>query len=105
MEALAATPAGRPWQSTGMKAYAALFLSIFLAEIGDKTQLATLLAAASPGASRLGVFLASAGALTLSSLIAVLLGERLGAWIAPHYLTRLAGMIFVALGAWMLWRG
>ena len=88
-----------------MKAYLAVFVSVFLAELGDKTQVATLLAAATPGASRSGVFFASAGALVLSSLLAVLIGERLGTWIAPQYLTRLAGMVFVAMGVWMLVRG
>jgi putative Ca2+/H+ antiporter (TMEM165/GDT1 family) len=88
-----------------MKAYAAVFVSVFLAELGDKTQVATLLAAATPGASRVAVFFASAGALVVSSLIAVLVGERLGTWIAPHYLTRIAGMVFVAMGVWMLARG
>jgi putative Ca2+/H+ antiporter (TMEM165/GDT1 family) len=75
---------------------------VFLAELGDKTQLATLAFAATPGASRLGVFLAAAAALVTSSLLAVLVGERLGTWIAPHHLTRAAGVVFVAIGLWML---
>jgi putative Ca2+/H+ antiporter (TMEM165/GDT1 family) len=54
---------------------------------------------------RLGVFLASAGALILSSLLAVLVGERLGAWIPPHHLSRAAGVMFVAIGGWLLIRG
>ena len=85
-----------------MKTYAAVFLSVFLAELGDKTQVATLLFAATPGVGRLGVFLAAAGALVTSSLLAVLVGERLGAWIPPHYLTRAAGVLFVAIGGWLL---
>jgi putative Ca2+/H+ antiporter (TMEM165/GDT1 family) len=85
-----------------MKTYATVFVSIFLAELGDKTQVATLLYAAAPGVGRLGVFLAAAGALVTSSLIAVLVGERVGSWIAPHYLTRGAGLAFVAVGIWLL---
>ena len=85
-----------------MKTYAMVFVSVFLAELGDKTQLATLTFAATPGVGRLGVFLAAAGALVTSSLLAVLVGERLGAWIPPHYLTRAAGVLFVAIGAWLL---
>jgi len=85
-----------------MKTYAAVFLSVFVAELGDKTQVATLLFAAAPGVSRLGVFLAAAGALVTSSALAVLIGERLGAWIAPHHLTRAAGVLFVVIGGWML---
>jgi len=85
-----------------MKTYAMVFVSVFLAELGDKTQLATLTFAATPGVGRLGVFLAAAGALVTSSLLAVLVGERLGAWLPPHYLTRAAGVLFVAIGAWLL---
>lgn len=85
-----------------MKAYALVFASVFLAELGDKTQLAMLTFAAAPGVSRVGVFVASAAALVTSSLLAVLVGERLGAWIAPRHLTRAAGAVFVAIGLWML---
>ncbi len=85
-----------------MKTYAMVFVSVFLAELGDKTQLATLTFAATPGVGRLGVFLAAAGALVTSSLLAVLVGERLGAWIPPHYLTRAAGVLFVGIGGWLL---
>ena len=85
-----------------MKTYAAVFLSVFLAELGDKTQLATLTISATPGISRLGVFLAAAGALVTSTLVAVLVGERLGAFIPAHYLTRAAGVLFVGIGLWML---
>src|SRR5262249_60538396 len=85
-----------------MKTYALVFASVFLAELGDKTQLATLTFAATPGASRLGVFLAAAAALVTSSLLAVLVGERLGAGVAPHHLTRAAGVGVVAGGPRML---
>lgn len=85
-----------------MKAYAAVFLSVFVAELGDKTQLATLLFASRPDTSKVGVFLASAAALVTSSLLAVLIGERLGAWLRPELLKMLAGGAFIAIGAWML---
>jgi putative Ca2+/H+ antiporter (TMEM165/GDT1 family) len=85
-----------------MKTYALVFASVFLAELGDKTQLATLTFAATPGVSRIGVFVAAAAALIMSSLLAVLIGERLGVWIAPAHLTRAAGVLFVAIGLWML---
>lgn len=87
-----------------MKSHAAVFLSVFLAELGDKTQLATLLFAANPNVSKLGVFVAAAGALVTSSLLAVLVGERLGAWIRPDLMTTIAGIAFIAIGAWMLLR-
>ena len=85
-----------------MKTYALVFASVFLAELGDKTQLATLSFAAAPGVSRLGVFLAAAAALATSTLVAVLVGERLGQWIAPHHLTRAAALLFIGIGVWML---
>ena len=50
-----------------MRSYAAVFVSILLAELGDKTQLATLIFATNPGVSRIGVFLAAAAALVISS--------------------------------------
>jgi len=85
-----------------MKAYAAIFLSIFMAELGDKTQLATLLFASSPHTSKVGVFLAAAGALVISTLVAVLVGEALGTWLRPDLLRRLAGVAFIAIGGFML---
>ena len=59
-----------------MRSLFSIFLSILLAELGDKTQLATVLFATNPKLSRIGVFVASASALTVSSLLAVLLGEQ-----------------------------
>jgi putative Ca2+/H+ antiporter (TMEM165/GDT1 family) len=85
-----------------MKAYIAVFVSIFIAELGDKTQLATLLFASDPAVSRVGVFLAAAGALMTSSLLAVLAGAALGNVIAPGVLKTIAGVAFIAIGAWML---
>lgn len=85
-----------------MKAYGAVFVSVLLAELGDKTQLATLFFAADPGVSRLGVFLAAAGALVVSSAAAVVVGGEIGSWVAPGHLRVLAGLGFLAIGLWML---
>jgi putative Ca2+/H+ antiporter (TMEM165/GDT1 family) len=79
------------------------FVAVFVAELADKTQLATLaLAAESP--SRLGVFLGSASALVSTSLLAVLAGGAIGRLVPPAQLQRAAGTLFIVLGAWMLWR-
>jgi Ca2+/H+ antiporter, TMEM165/GDT1 family len=84
------------------KLLATTFGTVFLAELGDKTQLATLTFATS-GRSRLPVFLGSAAALILTSAIAVLAGEALTRVISPTLLKRLAGVAFVLIGAWVLW--
>jgi putative Ca2+/H+ antiporter (TMEM165/GDT1 family) len=82
---------------------AAIFATVFLAELGDKTQLATLLFAADSRQHPALVFAAAAAALCLSTAIAVLLGN-----VAGHYLTRvpvklIAGIGFVAIGVWTIY--
>ena len=79
-----------------------IFVTVFFAELGDKTQLATLLFAAEQNTSKMGVFLASAGALVLSSLIAVLVGSHLSTYIPPRVLKLVAGIGFIAIGIWVL---
>ncbi len=79
-----------------------IFLTVFLAELGDKTQLATLLFAAEQNTSKVGVFIASAGALVLSSFIAVLVGSQLSTYIPPRALKLTAGVGFIAIGIWVL---
>ena len=85
-----------------MTMYLQVFLSVLAAELGDKTQLATLVFATNPAASRVGVFVAAASALTLSTLLAVLLGGAVGAWLPPGRLRIVAGCGFIAIGLWML---
>lgn len=79
-----------------------IFVTVFFAELGDKTQLATMLFAADSQVSRVGVFCASAGALVLSSLLAVLLGSQLSAFVSPKVIKIVAGIGFVVIGGWML---
>ena len=79
-----------------------IFLSILLAELGDKTQLATLLFATDPKLSRVGVFVAAASALTVSSLLAVLLWDQITRIVSPSLLETLAGIGFIVIGLWIL---
>ncbi|MBL8937234.1 MAG: TMEM165/GDT1 family protein [Archangium sp.] len=77
------------------------FLAVFVAELGDKTQLATL-SFASSGQSRLSVFVGSALALVATSAIAVVAGEALSRVVPPLTLQRLAGVAFLVIGVWVL---
>jgi Ca2+/H+ antiporter, TMEM165/GDT1 family len=79
------------------KLFASTFAAIFLAEMGDKTQIATFSLAGS-GSSRWVVFAASAFALVCSSAIAVLLGELVSRALPPVWIKRAAGVVFVVLG-------
>ena len=77
------------------------FGMIFLAELGDKTQLATF-GFAAESKSRLAVFLGSAGALVVTSLLAVVFGSVVSRLIPANYIKIGAGGLFVLLGLWML---
>lgn len=79
-----------------------IFVTVFFAELGDKTQLATLLFAADQKVSKFGVFAASSSALVLSSLLAVLVGAQLSLYVSPRMLKLIAGAGFVAIGIWVL---
>ena len=78
------------------------FAAVFLAELGDKTQLATL-GFASSGRSRWAVFVGASLALIATSAIAVLAGEAISRVVSPTLLKRAAGLAFVAIGLWVLW--
>jgi putative Ca2+/H+ antiporter (TMEM165/GDT1 family) len=79
-----------------------IFLSIFVAELGDKTQLATLLFATDHSLSRLSVFTASSAALVLSSLLAVLIGGQVSRFMSPATLQLVAGLGFIVIGVRIL---
>ena len=88
-----------------MKVYAVVFLGVLLAELGDKTQLATVLFATDTTLSRWGVLAAAAGALVTSTAIAVAAGSMLGTWVQGRHLRLAAALGFIAIGGWMLVRG
>lgn len=81
---------------------ASIFLAVFLAELGDKTQLATVLFATDKANHPLMIFLAAAGALVLSTAIAVALGTWGAKYLQLVPLKLFAGIGFVAIGAWTL---
>jgi len=84
-----------------LKVLLTTFGMIFLAELGDKTQLATFSFAAE-SKSRLAVFFGSAGALVLTSLLAGILGSGVSRLIPANYIKIGAGALFVLLGIWMI---
>ena len=80
-----------------LKLVAAVFTSIFLAELGDKTQLATMLFAADKEASKLAVFAGASLALILTSAIGVAAGSFLSQYVSAKTLQYVAG-----IGVWTL---
>lgn len=81
-----------------------IFTTVFLAELGDKTQLATMLFAADKEVSKLTVFVGSSLALVLSSALGVLVGSLLANAINPKMLNIAAGIGFIAIGGLTLWK-
>jgi Predicted membrane protein len=82
-----------------MQVFLKTFATIFLAELGDKTQLATMASASTVGSHhQLVVFAASAAALVLSSALAVLVGARLNRIVSPKTIQIAAGCVFILFG-------
>lgn len=82
--------------------FATTFGAVFLAEMGDKTQLATMSLTATAPSARWMIFAASALALVATSAIAVLVGDVVSRWVSPTVVRRLAGAMFLLIGLWML---
>jgi putative Ca2+/H+ antiporter (TMEM165/GDT1 family) len=82
---------------------AIVFGTVFVAELGDKTQLATLLFAANRPQGKLLVFLAASAALVLASAIGVLAGSVLTRYVEPRHLALAAGVGFMIIGLWTIW--
>lgn len=84
--------------------FATTFALVFVAELGDKTQLAAL-GLASSSARPWAVFWGSAMALVLASALAVGVGKLLAARLDPRWLHYGGAALFIILGGVMLWRG
>lgn len=77
------------------------FFLIFIAELGDKTQLATMLLSAKSN-SIITVFIGSSAALICSSFIGVFAGAYITKYIPPHYIQNSAGVLFIVMGLLIL---
>jgi putative Ca2+/H+ antiporter (TMEM165/GDT1 family) len=81
-----------------------VFTTVLIAELGDKTQLATMLFASSHAANKLTIFLGASLALIATSAVGVLAGAVLTQYVQPTLLHRLAGIGFIGIGLWTLLR-
>jgi putative Ca2+/H+ antiporter (TMEM165/GDT1 family) len=87
-----------------LQLFATVFTTIFIAELGDKTQLATLLYAAEVRNPKLTLFLASTTALVVTSALGVLAGTFISQHVSPKVLSWVAGCGFIAIGVWTIVR-
>jgi putative Ca2+/H+ antiporter (TMEM165/GDT1 family) len=85
--------------------FATVFSTIFVAELGDKTQLATLLYASNASHPKWTIFAASAAALVLTSALGVLAGSFIAETVSPKVVRWAAGFGFIAVGLWVLLAG
>jgi putative Ca2+/H+ antiporter (TMEM165/GDT1 family) len=81
-----------------------VFVAVFIAELGDKTQLATLLFAADKDVSKWAVFVGASVALIATSALGVAAGTLLSEFLSPKLLGIIAGVGFIVIGVFTLWR-
>jgi putative Ca2+/H+ antiporter (TMEM165/GDT1 family) len=85
-----------------LKVLLTVFTAVFIAELGDKTQLATLLFAADRDVSKVTVFIGASLALILASGIGVLAGGLVSQYVSERVLNYVAGAGFIGIGIWTL---
>lgn len=85
-----------------LKVLATVFAAVFIAELGDKTQLATMLFAADKEVSKLTVFLGASLALIVASALGVLAGGVIAEYVSERLLRYVAGTGFIIIGLWTL---
>ncbi len=83
------------------KIFGTAFLTLFLAELGDKTQLAVITMTASTE-SKISVFLGASLALIVVTLLAVLFGGLISQYVPTEWLQRIVAMAFIVIGILML---
>jgi len=86
-----------------LKIFLTIFSVVFVAELGDKTQLATMLFATDKEVSKYTVFLAASAALIVATAVGVLAGSLLSEYINEKILHYLAGIGFVVIGIFTLY--
>lgn len=85
------------------KVFVTIFIAVFIAELGDKTQLATMLFATDKEVSKYTVFFAASAALIIATAIGVLAGSLFSEFINEKYLHYIAGIGFILIGAFTLY--
>ena len=84
------------------KYFGVVFAAVFIAELGDKTQLATMLFASDKEVSKWVVFFAASTALIATSAIGVIAGSTVSEFVSEKTLALIAGIGFIAVGVWTL---
>jgi putative Ca2+/H+ antiporter (TMEM165/GDT1 family) len=87
-----------------LRLLATVFTTVFIAELGDKTQLATMLYAADARNPKLTILLGASGALILSSALGVLAGSLISRYVSPRAMSWAAGLGFIGIGIWTILR-
>ena len=87
-----------------LKVFFTVFAAMFIAELGDKTQLATMLFPADKEISKWTVFLGASAALIVATAVGIIAGALLSQFINEKYLNYLAGSRFILIGAFTLLR-
>ncbi len=85
------------------KNFITIFASVFIAELGDKTQLATMLFAADKDVSKWMVFAAASVALICATAMGVLVGTFISQYVDERTLSYIAGVGFIAIGLFTLY--
>ena len=85
-----------------LKVLITVFIAVFIAELGDKTQLATLLFASDKSVSKWAVFIGASSALVVAAGIGVLAGGVISQYVSEKYLHYIAGIGFIGIGVWTL---
>ncbi len=86
-----------------LKVFLAIFAAVFVAELGDKTQLAIMLFASDREVSKLTVFIAASAALVVASALGILAGSLLSEYINEKALSYVAGIGFMLIGGFTLY--